>query len=151
MGRRCAKKPPMQWSDAINLIQSCGARMTALYGGPVFDEWAILKLDGTATVAYYTGPRPSIFMEKFARDAAVLEKESAGRRYASGEFEFARDSEGTSFDAFLALGGGFILVCNNVQSSMTGIRANPRWLKAQVPFVELTERFRTDPLPASAR
>jgi hypothetical protein len=29
---------------------------------------------------------------------------------------------------------------------MQDIRKNPAWLKAQVPFVEMTESFRNDPL-----
>jgi hypothetical protein len=138
----------MQWNDAIDVIQGCGARMTALFGAPVFDEWAILKLNGVPSVAYYSGPRPSEFMATFARDSAALSKEAGGRPYSAGEFEFARDSAGTAFDAFPVLGGGCILVCNNIRDSMTEIRANPSWLKAQVPFVELTERFRADPLKA---
>lgn len=138
----------MQWNDAINLIQACGARMTALFGSPVFDEWAILKLNGITTVAYYSGGRPSEFLATFARDSVALGQEAGGRAYAPGEFEFARESGGTAFDAFLVLGGGCILVCNNTKFSMAEIRKNPAWLKAQVPFVEMTERFRADPVKA---
>lgn len=136
----------MQWNDAINQIQACGARMTALYGAPVFDEWAVLKLNGITSVAYYSGPRPSEFLATFARDSAALMGEAGNRPYSAGEFEFARDSAGTVFDAFLVLGGGCILVCNNIALSMAEIRANPTWLKAQVAFVEMSEQFRADPL-----
>lgn len=139
----------MQWNEAIDLIQSCGAKMTAQYGRPVFDEWAILKLNGVTEVAYYSGPRPSNFLSTFARDSHTLSQETAGRSYAAGEFEFARDSSGTAFDAFLALGGGCILVCNSIKFSMADIRKDPLWLKAQVPFVEMTERFRASPLSAT--
>ena len=138
----------MQWNDAINLIQACGARMTALFGKPVFDEWAILKLNGIATVSYYSGPRPSSFIATFAHDSAALSRETGGRKYSPGEFEFARDSGGTAFDVFVVLGGGCILVCNNTDAAMTDIRKHPEWLKAQVPFVEMTEKFRADPLKA---
>jgi hypothetical protein len=136
----------MQWNDAINLIQACGTRMTALFGSPVFDEWAILKLNGITSVGYYSGPRPSQFLTTFASDSTALSQEAGGRAYSPGEFEFARDAGGTAFDAFLVLGGGCILVCNNVALSMQDIRKNPAWLKAQVPFVEMTESFRNDPL-----
>jgi hypothetical protein len=138
----------MQWNDAIKLIQACGSRMTALFGEPVFDEWAILKLNGSTSVAYYSGPRPSDFLASFARDSAALSRETGARKYSPGEFEFARDSGGTAFDVFVVLGGGCILVCNNVVAAMTDIRKHPGWLKAQVPFVEMTEKFRADPLKA---
>ena len=140
----------MQWNDAINLIQACGSRMTAIFGSPVFDEWAILKLNGITSVAYYSGPRPSDFLSTFARDSAALSQEAGGRAYSPGDFEFARESAGTAFDAFLVLGGGCILVCNNVRHSMADIRKQPAWLKAQVPFVEITEKFRADPLRDAA-
>ena len=120
--------------------------MTALYGAPVFDEWAILKLNGVTSIAYYSGPRPSEFLATFARDSAALSQEAGGRSYAPGEFEFARESAGTAFDAFVVLGGGYILVCNNIKESMADIRKNPQWLKAQVPFVQMSERFHGDPL-----
>jgi hypothetical protein len=138
----------MQWNDAINLIQACGSRMTALFGAPVFDEWAILKLNGVTSVAYYSGPRPSDFLASFARDSAALSRETGGRKYSPGEFEFARDSGGTAFDVFVVLGGGCTLVANNIAAAMTDIRKQPAWLKAQVPFVEMTEKFRADPLKA---
>jgi hypothetical protein len=48
----------------------------------------------------------------------------------------------------VVLGGGCILVANNVAAAMTDIRKHPAWLKAQVPFVEMTEKFRADPLKA---
>lgn len=136
----------MQWNEAINLIQSCGTRMAALYGSSVFDEWAVLKVNGSASVGYYMGPRPSEFLANLPRDSAALVREASDRHYSPGEFEFARDAAGTAYDAFLVLGGGCILVCNNVRLSMTEIRQSPAWLKAQVPFVEMTERFRADPL-----
>lgn len=138
----------MQWNDAISLIQSCGGKMSALYGSAVFDEWAVLKVDGGATVGYYIGPRPSEFLAGLQGDSAPLVQEAHDRHYSPGEFEFARDAAGTAYDAFLVLGGGCILVCNNIKLSMADIRANPAWLKAQVPFVEMTERFRADPLKA---
>ena len=140
----------MHWNDAIDLIRTSGSRMTALFGEPVFDEWAVLKLNGITSVAYYSGPRASEFLATFARDSAALSQEAAGRAYSPGEFEFARESAGTVFDAFLVLGGGCILVCNNIKLSMNEIRKNPAWLKAQVPFVEMTERFRNDPLRTEA-
>jgi len=38
------------------------------------------------------------------------------------------------------------LICNNTAQSMTGITEDPLWLKAQVPFVEMSEKFRTAPV-----
>jgi hypothetical protein len=46
----------------------------------------------------------------------------------------------------MVLGSGVFLICNNTRSTMEEIAANPRWLSAQVPFVELSDRIREDPL-----
>ena len=46
----------------------------------------------------------------------------------------------------MMLGKSFCLICNNTAKSMDGISKNPRWLSAQVPFAELSDRFRGNPL-----
>jgi hypothetical protein len=38
------------------------------------------------------------------------------------------------------------LICNNIAKSMDAITSNELWLAAQVPFVELSEKFRSNPL-----
>jgi hypothetical protein len=42
--------------------------------------------------------------------------------------------------AFMALGDDVYLICNNTRSSMAEIARNPRWLSAQVPFADLSEK-----------
>ena len=44
------------------------------------------------------------------------------------------------------LGPAAYLFCNHTTKSMTDIRRDPRWLAAQEPFVELSAKFRSDPL-----
>jgi hypothetical protein len=46
----------------------------------------------------------------------------------------------------MALGSECFLICNNTVQSMDAITADPLWLAAQVPFVELSDKFREDPL-----
>jgi hypothetical protein len=46
----------------------------------------------------------------------------------------------------MAVGPGIYLICNNTVQSMDGITKDPLWLGAQVPFVELSDKFRADPL-----
>ena len=53
---------------------------------------------------------------------------------------------GPAFEAFMALGKGIYLICNNTVQSMDGITQDPLWLNAQVPFVEMSEQFRAEPL-----
>jgi hypothetical protein len=47
------------------------------------------------------------------------------------------------------LGSGAYLICNNTAESMESITKNPRWLSAQVPFAELSDRMRDNPLTVS--
>jgi len=68
------------------------------------------------------------------------------QKHAIGDFEFARHGVGTGFEAFIVLGDGLYLICNNTVQSMDGITKDPLWLSAQVPFAEMSDRFRSDPL-----
>ena len=71
---------------------------------------------------------------------------SQSQKYDVGDFEFARHGIGTGFESFMVLAEGIFLICNNTVQSMDGITKDPRWLEAQVPFVELSDKFRADPV-----
>jgi hypothetical protein len=125
------------YSDAIN---SC-------YGSVVFDEWAIVSLaENKARVLFYTGPRNDEFLQNFVKDLGVLRKELKTGVHGVGDFEFSRNGVGTGYDAFLVLTADVYLVCNNTRESMANITKNPRWLEAQVPFVEFAEKVQGNPL-----
>ena len=137
----------MQIEEAIREIKVCASQMNARYGGVVFDEWAIVSLvDGRAKLLSYLGPRRDGFQKNFVTDAAGLRAGSLEREYSVGDFEFARQETGTGFESFMVLGPGLYLICNNTTSSMDTITKNPGWLGAQVPFVELSEKFRGNAL-----
>ena len=73
--------------------------------------------------------------------------------YFCGKKSFAAGialSAGTGIEAFLVLGNDLFLICNNTRESMESITKNPGWLKAQIPFVELAEAVRANPLGDSA-
>jgi hypothetical protein len=121
--------------------------MNSRYGSPVFDEWAIVSLvENRAKVLAYTGPRNDDFLKNFARDLGTLRHSLTGGGYGPGDFEFSRHSTGTGYEAFMVLGIGLFLICNNTSDSMEAIAKNPRWLGAQVPFAELSEKVRANPL-----
>jgi len=69
-------------------------------------------------------------------------------KLSAGDFEFARHGVGTGFESFMVLGDGLFLICNNTVQSMDAITKDSLWLSAQVPFVELSDKFRADPLVA---
>ena len=46
----------------------------------------------------------------------------------------------------IRLGPAAYLFCNHTTKSMQDIRRDPKWLAAQEPFVELSSKFRDDPL-----
>jgi hypothetical protein len=75
-----------------------------------------------------------------------LNSELLTTKHQTGDFDFARHAGGTHFDAFMVLGEEIYLICNNTTQSINGITKDSRWLAAQVPFAELTDKFRASPL-----
>ena len=128
----------------------CAEQMDSRYGGPVFDEWAVVSLaENKARVLHYTGPRNDDFLKHFVRDLGSLRADLLGGRYGTGDFEFSRNSPGTGFESFMVLGQGIYLICNHTGTTMDAIAKNPRWLDAQVPFAELADNVRANPLAVS--
>jgi len=137
----------MTLEEATNLIGRCAARMNDLYQKVVFDEWAIVTLiQHKAKILAYLGPRKDDFQKNFATDVQDLRADLLSRRHSIGDFEFARHGVGTRLEAFVMVGEGLYLICNNTAKSMSAIAKDPLWLSAQVPFVELSDQFRSDPL-----
>ena len=137
----------MTLEEATNLIGRCAARMNDLYRKAVFDEWVIVSLiQHKAKILAYLGPRKDDFQKNFATDVQDLRADLLSRRHSIGDFEFARHGVGTKLEAFVMVGDGLYLICNNTAHSMSAIAKDPLWLSAQVPFVELSDQFRSDPL-----
>jgi hypothetical protein len=137
----------MTLDEATSLIRTCVEQMNTRYRRTVFDEWAVVSLrERGGKVLSYHGPRREDFQKHFARDLDSLRQDIGNRSFGVGDFEFARHGVGTKFEAFLVLGEGLYLICNNTAASMEDISRDPRWLGAQVPFVELSDRIRANPL-----
>jgi hypothetical protein len=142
----CPAKKPMTIEELTKQIRTCADRMDALYGKVVFDEWAVVSLArNRGRIVSYHGPRNDDFLKNFANDLGALRTELLDSRYAIGDFEFARHAVGTGFEAFMVLGNGLYLICNNTATSMEEITRNPKWLNAQVPFAEMSDRIRSSP------
>jgi len=140
----------MTLDDAISHIKLCANEMNARYGRTVFDEWSVISLAKNKTrVLAYLGPRHDDFLANFPRDLGALRSGLRDENYGAGDFEFARHGTGTGFEAFMVLGAGLYLICNNTRESMDTIAKDSRWLAAQVPFAELGEKFRPSPLVVS--
>lgn len=121
--------------------------MNALYGGPVFDEWVLVALgEGSGTVQGYDGPREAEFLASFPNDIARLREELANEELDLGGFAFGTGTEGHAYDAAMRVGPAAYLLVNHTQRSMEDIRQRPEWLKAQVAWFGISERFRADPL-----
>jgi hypothetical protein len=137
----------MNLDDTFGEIKACAKRMDSHYGQTVFDEWAIVSLvENKARVLAYIGPRNDEFLKNFVKDLGTLRAELHEQRYYPGDFEFARHGTGTGHEAFMVLGSGLYLICNNTRETMDSIAKDPRWLEAQVPFAELGEKIRSNPL-----
>ncbi len=121
--------------------------MNERYVRSVFDEWAVVSLAGSSgRVVSYVGPRKAGFQRNFTRDMGALRQGILANDGAPGDYDFSRHETGTGFECYMVLGPGVYLICNNTGQSMDTITQDPRWLSAQVPFVELSECFRADPL-----
>jgi hypothetical protein len=141
----------MSLDEAIKLINGCASQMNGLYEGVVFDEWAIVQLaEGKGKVLTYAGPRKADFQKNFLSDADALRSDLLASEQGCGDFEFARHGGGTRFDAFMVLGDGIFLICNNTAQSMNEITKNTKWFSAQVPFVDLSDKFRANPIKLPA-
>jgi hypothetical protein len=141
----------MKIENAKRLVQSCSEQMNELYGAVVFDEWAIVSLvDNKAHLLGYAGPRKKSFLQNFVIDAGALRAGLMTQNFEPGDFEFARHGVGHAYEAFMALGEGMYLICNNTVQSMDTISRNPRWISSQEPFVSLSEHFRAHPMHAAA-
>ena len=140
----------MTLEKATTQIGDCAKRMNDLYQKVVFDEWAIVSVvQHKAKILAYLGPRKDDFQKNFATDVQDLRADLLSRRHSIGDFEFARHGVGTKLEAFLMVGDGLYLICNNTVQSMSAIAKDPLWLSAQVPFVELSDQFRSDPLESA--
>jgi hypothetical protein len=141
----------MTLDQAKKLIIACARQMDAQYKRVVFDEWAIISLaDQKGRLLSYIGPRKAGFQQNFLADAGSLRTSLLGGQTNVGDFEFARHGIGTGFESFLVLGPGLFLICNHTAQSMDAITQDPLWLAAQVPFVELSDAIRADPLVLAA-
>jgi hypothetical protein len=137
----------MTLERASKLIKRCADQMNSRYKKVVFDEWAIVSLaHKQSRILNYLGPRNDDFLKNFANDLGALRAELVRGNRSAGDFEFARHGVGTLIEAFMVLGDGYYLICNNTANSMDGITQDPRWLDAQVPFVELSDQVRSDAL-----
>ena len=139
----------MTFDQITRQIEVCARQMDAKYGKVVFDEWAVVSLaEQKGRLLSYFGPRKDGFQKNFLSDAGSLRAGLLTREYDPGDFEFARHGVGTGFESFMVLAKGMYLICNNTVQSMDGITKDPLWLGAQVPFVELSDKVRDDPLVA---
>jgi hypothetical protein len=121
--------------------------MNELYEKAVFDELAVVAVvQHKVFLLRYTGHRLEDFQKHFLEDTKELRDQLRANKYNIGDFEFARHGHGTKAEAFVVVGDEIYLICNHTQRSMTQISQDPLWLSAQVPFVEMSDRFRSDPL-----
>jgi len=146
-GKIASLKSIMTLDEVKKLIKVCVENMDTRYGKIVFDEWSIVSLaENRARILAYVGPRNDDFLRNFANDLGSLREELLGADYGVGDFAFARHGVGTRFEVFMVLGAGVYLICNNTRESMDTIAKDPKWLNAQVPFAELGDRVRVNPL-----
>ena len=142
----------MTLDEARIRIKACAAQMDAHYGKTVFDEWAVVSLaENRARVLAYVGPRNDDFLKNFANDLGSLRSELLGRGLRRRRLCVRAARHRHALEAFMVLGPAIYLICNNTSESMDTIAKDPSWLNAQVPFAELGDQMRMNPLVVSYR
>lgn len=137
----------MNLDEAVSRVRQCAKRMNKLYQDVVFDEWAIVSLlPKHGKILFYEGTRKEDFAKNFGQDILDLRAALMSDEYGFGDYEFARNAEGTKIDAFMNIGEGLFLISNNLINDMDAICKDGRWLSAQRPFIELSELFQSNPL-----
>ena len=74
-----------------------------------------------ARILNYVGPRNDDFLKNFANDLGDCARSWSEAEHGTGDFEFTRHGVGTLYEAFMVLGDGVYLICNNTRNSMEGI------------------------------
>lgn len=137
----------MKFETARELIENSIKQTNSLFGGILFDEWAVVIFRNKKGVLLsYWGTRKTDFQKNFAEDISALTTALKLNNYGYGDFEFARNAVGSKVDAFVKVGQDTYLFCNNLSKSMDDITKDPKWLAAQAAFAELCDCFRSDPL-----
>ena len=137
----------MNLESARKLVSQCREKMDTAYMKPVFNEWVMVSFENSPVeILAYDGPRAETFQKNLHADSAPIAREMQDRSYGVGDFEFVGDGRGSRFDACVRIGERSYLLCNNTYGTIDDLRQDARWLKAQKPFVDLTEKFRADPL-----
>ena len=137
----------MTLDQATELIKSCAEQMNARYKSVVFDEWAIVSLGGRkGRVLAYIGPRREGFQKNFLTDVGALREGLLNEEYSVGDFDFARHGGGAGLRVIHGAGARDLPDLQQHRPINGRITQDPLWLGAQVPFVELSDKFRADPL-----
>jgi hypothetical protein len=137
----------MNLNDAIFQIDSTLERIKSLYGEPMFDEWLIIDFrEAQGKALYYSGPRTNEFDIKFRADMEGFKGLFTDHDYQPGNFEFARLSVSTRYDAAVTIAPRVYLVLNHTSKGMFQIRQKKEWSQALLPFLELADKFQRDPL-----
>jgi hypothetical protein len=137
----------MNLAQAVSQIERALARMSTGFRMPLFDEWTIFAAgDEDGGILHYSGTRSESLQQQFRRDLQPLLAELDAGQYEPGHFYFTHEGEGARYDAFLCVGRGVYAVFNHTTKSMVEITADPLWRAVQVHFVDLSARFRVDPL-----
>ncbi len=137
----------MHLDEAKAIIRQTLSKMNEGYGRPVFDEWAIVDLSRIQGHIYdYSGPRHADFQKSLHDNLIPLREEMREQDLESGDFSFVRHAGGTDFDAFVILKKDLYVLLNHTTRTMEEITRDPAWIKAQRPFVRMSEAFRVNPV-----
>jgi len=140
----------MNLESARNLIEACIDQANSVYGGILFDEWAVIFfINKKREMLAYWGNRESEFLNNFDKDIQLLSASIESGNYGYGDFDFERHAVGSKMDAFVVVGPATYLFCNNLSKCMDDITKDTKWLAAQSVFAELCDRFRHDPLESN--
>jgi len=141
----------MKLDQANKLIQLCAEQMNARYRKVVFDEWAVISLTDNKgrLLSTWVPGRPG------SRKTFSPTRANCGARCSLSSLTRGISSlPATEWGPGLNRSwpwGGIIPDLQQYRPIHGRYHQDPLWLSAQVPFVDLSERFRNDPLVVVSR
>lgn len=134
---------------AVQRIHGQLNKMDGVSGQKIFDEFSVVRIiQGKLRIESYFGPRQmESFRETFMSDISpIRQRLLESDEEEVGSFYFDNEAEGSLFDAFMKIGPDSYVIFNNILFSMTQLKSERGWIKAQVHFADLANLFMRSPL-----
>jgi hypothetical protein len=116
-------------------------------GEVIFDEWALVEIDGDDwTIHSYKSPRSKDFEKLFFDDIAHLREKVCLEKMEVGASGFVEGGDTTKFDAYMCVGPKMFIFFNNLRENVQQMSRHEKWHAFQEAFHRAVKAFLEDPV-----